>query len=354
MTPNRPTEQLNEQHLTALIAEYGTGNAWVMYYDSFKWSAGGFLIAGVFIFWGALFAADSPTELFTPATLVVTAVTEPRWNLVDTAPHRRRRRRAQRRRHHPTPSPAGESRWSGGDVLPHDGSMSSFISHTTVDCHNAYELSEWWKQVLGYVDVEGDPNEAGDEECMIRDPESGHQLLFIEVADSDLPAKRIHFDLRHAMAGAMRRLSACAALAPERSPISAASTDPAPAGSSSPTRKATSCACFAPRRRCRPLRRERCSAVVNAQRLDAIDGCRSVHDLRHIGHRQRCLRHTATRGALASTRTPRRAARTGTHRTAGPSVPRLPQRTSSQARCRHVRFLRLTHRDTTSRRGLLP
>ena len=196
MTPNRPTEQLNEQHLTALIAEYGTGNAWVMYYDSFKWSAGGFLIAGVFIFWGALFAADSPTELFTPATLVVTAVTEPRWNLVDTAPHRRRRRRAQRRRHHPTPSPAGESRWSGGDVLPHDGSMSSFISHTTVDCHNAYELSEWWKQVLGYVDVEGDPNEAGDEECMIRDPESGHQLLFIEVADSDLPAKRIHFDLR--------------------------------------------------------------------------------------------------------------------------------------------------------------
>lgn len=74
--------------------------------------------------------------------------------------------------------------------------MTSFFSHTTVDCHNAYQLSEWWKQVLGYRDIEGDPNEPGHEECMIRDPQSGHQLLFIEVPDADLPAKRIHFDLR--------------------------------------------------------------------------------------------------------------------------------------------------------------
>ncbi|WP_101523677.1 VOC family protein [Nocardioides houyundeii] len=74
--------------------------------------------------------------------------------------------------------------------------MTSTISHTTIDCHNAYELSQWWKPVLGYVDVEGDPNEPGDGECMIRDPETGHQLLFIEVPDQELPAKRIHFDLR--------------------------------------------------------------------------------------------------------------------------------------------------------------
>jgi hypothetical protein len=74
--------------------------------------------------------------------------------------------------------------------------MTSFISHTTVDCHNAYELSEWWKPVLGYVDLEGDPNLPGHEECMIRDPETGQQLLFIEVPDETLPAKRIHFDLR--------------------------------------------------------------------------------------------------------------------------------------------------------------
>jgi catechol 2,3-dioxygenase-like lactoylglutathione lyase family enzyme len=73
--------------------------------------------------------------------------------------------------------------------------MTSLIAHTTVDCHNAYELSEWWKPVLGYVDLDGDPNRPGHEECMIRDPESGHRLLFIEVPDTDLPAKRVHFDV---------------------------------------------------------------------------------------------------------------------------------------------------------------
>ena len=74
--------------------------------------------------------------------------------------------------------------------------MTSFVSHTTVDCADAYELSEWWKQLLGYVDVDGDPNLPGHEECMILDPGSGHRLLFIEVPDAELPAKRIHFDLR--------------------------------------------------------------------------------------------------------------------------------------------------------------
>ena len=74
--------------------------------------------------------------------------------------------------------------------------MTSFVSHTTVDCRNAYELSEWWKALLGYVDVEGDPNEPGHEECMILDPDNGHAILFIEVPDEVLPAKRIHFDVR--------------------------------------------------------------------------------------------------------------------------------------------------------------
>lgn len=74
--------------------------------------------------------------------------------------------------------------------------MTSFVAHTTVDCHHAYELSEWWKQVLGYVDVEGDPNEPGHEECMVVDPGTGHAILFIEVPDAELPTKRIHFDVR--------------------------------------------------------------------------------------------------------------------------------------------------------------
>ena len=74
--------------------------------------------------------------------------------------------------------------------------MTSFISHTTVDCRNAYELSEWWKPVLGYVDIADDPNEPGHEECPIRDPETGHEVLFIEVPDPTPGKPRIHFDLR--------------------------------------------------------------------------------------------------------------------------------------------------------------
>jgi catechol 2,3-dioxygenase-like lactoylglutathione lyase family enzyme len=74
--------------------------------------------------------------------------------------------------------------------------MTSFVSHTTVDCANAFELSEWWKLLLGYQDVEGDPNEAGHEECMILDPHTGHHILFIEVPDPKQVKNRVHFDLR--------------------------------------------------------------------------------------------------------------------------------------------------------------
>jgi len=73
--------------------------------------------------------------------------------------------------------------------------MTSSIAHTAVDCRNAYELSEWWKQVLGYVDLDGDPNEAGHEECMIVSPSSGHRVLFIEVPEEKAGKNRIHFDL---------------------------------------------------------------------------------------------------------------------------------------------------------------
>jgi Glyoxalase-like domain len=74
--------------------------------------------------------------------------------------------------------------------------MTSFVSHTSIDCANAYELSEWWKQLLGYVDIDGDPNLPGHEECMIRDPESGHRVLFIEVPEPKSGKNRIHLDLR--------------------------------------------------------------------------------------------------------------------------------------------------------------
>lgn len=73
--------------------------------------------------------------------------------------------------------------------------MTLLVSHTTFDCRNAYELSQWWKPVLGYVDLDGDPNLPGHEECMIRDPETGHRLLFIEVPEEKIVKNRVHLDL---------------------------------------------------------------------------------------------------------------------------------------------------------------
>jgi hypothetical protein len=73
--------------------------------------------------------------------------------------------------------------------------MVSRVSHTTIDCRDAYALSEWWKPVLGYVDLPDDPNEPGHEECMIVDPDSGHRLLFIEVPDERSGKNRLHLDL---------------------------------------------------------------------------------------------------------------------------------------------------------------
>lgn len=74
--------------------------------------------------------------------------------------------------------------------------MSVFISHTSIDCHDAYALSEWWRRILDYETDPEDPNLPGHEECAIFDPDSGHTLLFLEVPDVELPAKRIHVDVR--------------------------------------------------------------------------------------------------------------------------------------------------------------
>ena len=81
--------------------------------------------------------------------------------------------------------------------------MTSFISHTSVDCAHAYELSEWWRQVLGYVDVVDDPNLPGHEECMIlpsgtSTSGAGPRLLFIEVPEAKEVKNRLHLDLRPA------------------------------------------------------------------------------------------------------------------------------------------------------------
>ena len=130
--------------------------------------------------------------------------------------------------------------------------MTSFISHTSVDCRNAYELSEWWKQVLAYVDVAGDPNEPGHEECMIVPPGPGQGpvLLFIEVPEPKQVKNRIHFDLRPA-GGATRdeEVATLIGLGATRRRRPARHEAAAWAGWCWPTRRATSSASCAARRR---------------------------------------------------------------------------------------------------------
>lgn len=74
--------------------------------------------------------------------------------------------------------------------------MTSYLRNVVVDCRNAYELSEWWKQVLGYTDLRSDPNEPGHTECLIVDPDTSQRLLFIEVPEDKQVKNRLHLDLR--------------------------------------------------------------------------------------------------------------------------------------------------------------
>jgi hypothetical protein len=74
--------------------------------------------------------------------------------------------------------------------------MSSYVSHTSIDCANAYAVSTWWAAVLDYTEDPDDPNEPSDDECLISSPDRQHHLLFIQVPDLKQIKNRLHLDLR--------------------------------------------------------------------------------------------------------------------------------------------------------------
>ena len=73
--------------------------------------------------------------------------------------------------------------------------MTSRIDHTSFDCHDAYGLSSFWAKVLGFTGVPDEPDEPGDDECMIIDPDGAQRLLFIEVPEAKQVKNRVHLDL---------------------------------------------------------------------------------------------------------------------------------------------------------------
>ncbi len=74
--------------------------------------------------------------------------------------------------------------------------MSLALSHTTVNALDPFTQSRWWTDLLGYHEDPQDPNEAGQQECLILSPDESHRILFIEVADAKVGRNRMHFDLR--------------------------------------------------------------------------------------------------------------------------------------------------------------
>ena len=128
---------------------------------------------------------------------------------------------------------AGARRALGGLTSPLNGlvstraerqgvPMTAFISHTSIDCRNAYELSEWWKQVLEYVDDPDDPNEPGargvlDPAPRRRPPAAVHRGARGQAGQEPDPP-RPPPQRRHPRRGAR---TACSTSAPRRSTTSA-------------------------------------------------------------------------------------------------------------------------------------
>ncbi len=73
--------------------------------------------------------------------------------------------------------------------------MTARISHTTFDATDACAQSVFWAQVLGFGEDPEDPNEPGDEECMIFSPDGTTRLLFIAVPEPKQVKNRLHLDL---------------------------------------------------------------------------------------------------------------------------------------------------------------
>jgi hypothetical protein len=83
-----------------------------------------------------------------------------------------------------------------GRVPIFDDASQLRLADTTIDAHNAYTQSIWWSQVLDMREDPDDPNEPGNEECLIISTDGDQQLLFIEVPEGKQVKNRVHFDLR--------------------------------------------------------------------------------------------------------------------------------------------------------------
>jgi len=68
LIPRQGSRQPSE---AALLAEYAAANDVYLTYDGFRWQAGSFLIAGVFVYWGFLISTDESGPLVVVSSVLV-------------------------------------------------------------------------------------------------------------------------------------------------------------------------------------------------------------------------------------------------------------------------------------------
>jgi len=91
-----------------------------------------------------------------------------------------------------------ETDWTPCWQLTKVVAMAALISHTSFDSLDAHASAVFWGEVLGFAEDPHDPNEPGDEECMILSADGTYRLLFIEVPDAKQVKNRVHLDLKPA------------------------------------------------------------------------------------------------------------------------------------------------------------
>jgi hypothetical protein len=62
---------VNEARRAVLLAEYSAANDTYLQYDGYRWQAGSFLIAGVFIYWGFLLQSRASASVIGVSSLLV-------------------------------------------------------------------------------------------------------------------------------------------------------------------------------------------------------------------------------------------------------------------------------------------
>lgn len=67
-------KKIEAQTEQSLMGEYAAGNSIYLTYDGFRWQAGSFLIAGVFVYWGFLITEKADVSLTAISALFIAAL----------------------------------------------------------------------------------------------------------------------------------------------------------------------------------------------------------------------------------------------------------------------------------------